>query len=191
MSDTPGHGRVPFVGLTGGIGAGQVDCARRARGAGRRHAFRGRRRPRAACDARGPGSGRRPARIRSARRLGRRGPFGGRRARLRAPGRSRLARGDAVAAGGSPDRRVAGAGAGRPTAARAIVVEVPLLFEAGMESVFDTTIAVVADEELRADRAGCARPHSRRGARRASALTGGEGALAPITPRATTAPERS
>ena len=37
---------------------------------------------------------------------------------------------------------------------RAAVVEVPLLFEAGMESVFDKTIAVVADEELRAERAG-------------------------------------
>jgi dephospho-CoA kinase len=34
------------------------------------------------------------------------------------------------------------------------VVEVPLLFESGMEGVFDATIAVVADEELRAERAG-------------------------------------
>lgn len=37
---------------------------------------------------------------------------------------------------------------------RAAVVEVPLLFEAGMEDVFDATIAVVADEPLRAERAG-------------------------------------
>jgi dephospho-CoA kinase len=37
---------------------------------------------------------------------------------------------------------------------RAAVVEVPLLFEAGMESVFDHTIAVVADESVRAERAG-------------------------------------
>jgi dephospho-CoA kinase len=37
---------------------------------------------------------------------------------------------------------------------RAAVVEVPLLFEAGMEGVFDNTIAVIADEELRAERAG-------------------------------------
>jgi dephospho-CoA kinase len=36
---------------------------------------------------------------------------------------------------------------------RAAVVEVPLLFEAGMESVFDHTIAVVADESVRAERA--------------------------------------
>ncbi len=38
----------------------------------------------------------------------------------------------------------------RPSAA---VVEVPLLFESGMEGAFDTTIAVVADEPLRAARA--------------------------------------
>jgi len=38
----------------------------------------------------------------------------------------------------------------RPTAA---VVEVPLLFESGMERAFDATIAVTADETLRADRA--------------------------------------
>ena len=36
---------------------------------------------------------------------------------------------------------------------RAAVVEVPLLFEAGMEGAFDRTVAVVADEPLRAERA--------------------------------------
>jgi len=41
----------------------------------------------------------------------------------------------------------------------AAVVEVPLLFESGMEAVFDATIAVVADEHLRAERAG-ARGHA-------------------------------
>ncbi len=41
---------------------------------------------------------------------------------------------------------------------RAAVVEVPLLFESGMEGVFDKTIAVVADEDVRAERAG-ARGH--------------------------------
>jgi dephospho-CoA kinase len=41
---------------------------------------------------------------------------------------------------------------------RAAVVEVPLLFESGMEAVFDKTIAVVADEDVRAERAG-ARGH--------------------------------
>jgi dephospho-CoA kinase len=41
----------------------------------------------------------------------------------------------------------------------AAVVEVPLLFESGMEAVFDATIAVTADEEVRAERAG-ARGHA-------------------------------
>jgi dephospho-CoA kinase len=36
---------------------------------------------------------------------------------------------------------------------RAAVVEVPLLFESGMESAFDKTIAVVADEDVREQRA--------------------------------------
>src|SRR5215212_654267 len=36
----------------------------------------------------------------------------------------------------------------------ALVVEVPLLFEAGMEQAFDATVAVVADEEVRSERAG-------------------------------------
>jgi len=42
----------------------------------------------------------------------------------------------------------------RDPAPRAAVVEVPLLFESGMESVFDRTIAVVSDEDVRAQRAG-------------------------------------
>jgi dephospho-CoA kinase len=42
---------------------------------------------------------------------------------------------------------------------RAAVVEVPLLFESGMDGVFDRTIAVVADEGLRSSRAG-ARGHT-------------------------------
>ncbi len=56
-----------------------------------------------------------------------------------------------LAAGGRARRGVAGAGARdasrRP---RAAVVEVPLLFEAGLEGIYDATIAVVADEPLRA-----------------------------------------
>ena len=39
------------------------------------------------------------------------------------------------------------------------VVEVPLLFESGMESVFDATIAVVAEEPVRSERAA-ARGHA-------------------------------
>ena len=42
---------------------------------------------------------------------------------------------------------------------RVAVVEVPLLFESGMEGVFDATIAVVADEETRTARAA-ARGHA-------------------------------
>jgi dephospho-CoA kinase len=42
----------------------------------------------------------------------------------------------------------------RDPAPQAAVVEVPLLFEAGMEEAFDTTVAVVADEAVREDRAG-------------------------------------
>ena len=37
---------------------------------------------------------------------------------------------------------------------KAAVVEVPLLFEAGMQDAFDATVAVVADEEVRSERAG-------------------------------------
>ena len=35
----------------------------------------------------------------------------------------------------------------------AIVVEVPLLFEAGMDALFDATIAVIADDAVRSERA--------------------------------------
>ena len=52
----------------------------------------------------------------------------------------------------------------------AAVVEVPLLFESGMESIFDKTIVVVADEETRAGRAA-ARGHQLVEARAARQLT--------------------
>jgi dephospho-CoA kinase len=52
----------------------------------------------------------------------------------------------------------------------AAVVEVPLLFESGMESVFDKTIVVVADEDVRAGRAA-ARGHKLVEARTARQLT--------------------
>lgn len=47
----------------------------------------------------------------------------------------------------------------RDPAPRAAVVETPLLFEAGMEGIYDATIAVVADEAVRRERAS-ARGHS-------------------------------
>jgi dephospho-CoA kinase len=58
----------------------------------------------------------------------------------------------------------------RSPSPRAAVVEVPLLFESGMADAFDATIAVVADEDVRAERAG-ARGHEaleERGARQLS-----------------------
>jgi dephospho-CoA kinase len=42
----------------------------------------------------------------------------------------------------------------------AAVVETPLLFEAGMEGVYDATIAVVADEAVRAQRAAARGHHA-------------------------------
>jgi dephospho-CoA kinase len=42
---------------------------------------------------------------------------------------------------------------GRNAPPPAAIVEVPLLFEAGMEGVFDSTIAVITDEGVRAERA--------------------------------------
>jgi dephospho-CoA kinase len=59
-------------------------------------------------------------------------------------------------------RRVAAfreqAAAGEPPP-RAIVVETPLLFEAGMEHIYDATVAVVAEEDVRRERAA-ARGHA-------------------------------
>jgi dephospho-CoA kinase len=56
---------------------------------------------------------------------------------------------------------------------RVAVVEVPLLFESGMEEVFDRTIAVVADEEVRERRAG-ARGHASVAGRAGRQLTQAE-----------------
>jgi dephospho-CoA kinase len=48
---------------------------------------------------------------------------------------------------------------GRDPAPRAAVVETPLLFEAGMEGIYDATVAIVADEDVRRERAA-ARGHA-------------------------------
>ena len=53
---------------------------------------------------------------------------------------------------------------------RAIVIEVPLLFEAGMEETYDATIAVVASEPLREQRAA-KRGHALTAERAARQLT--------------------
>jgi dephospho-CoA kinase len=50
--------------------------------------------------------------------------------------------------------RIAAWRASLPPETRVAVVEVPLLFETGMHDHFDATIAVVAPDELRAERAG-------------------------------------
>jgi len=60
--------------------------------------------------------------------------------------------------------------AARDPPPRAAVVETPLLFEAGMEGTYDATIAVVADEDVRAQRAG-ARGHVGAGERAARHLS--------------------
>jgi dephospho-CoA kinase len=52
----------------------------------------------------------------------------------------------------------------------AAVVETPLLFEAGMDAIYDATIAVVADEDIRAQRAA-ARGHAATGERAARQLS--------------------
>jgi dephospho-CoA kinase len=50
------------------------------------------------------------------------------------------------------------------------VVEVPLLFEAGVDGAFDATIAIVADEEIRANRAA-EREHRALGGRESRQLS--------------------
>jgi dephospho-CoA kinase len=58
----------------------------------------------------------------------------------------------------------------REPAPPAAVIEVPLLFEAGMEGFYDATIAVVAEEDVRRSRAA-ARGHAREDERAARQLS--------------------
>ncbi|MGA8364564.1 MAG: dephospho-CoA kinase [Solirubrobacteraceae bacterium] len=58
----------------------------------------------------------------------------------------------------------------RQPAPRAAVVEVPLLFEAEMEGVYDATVAVIADEQIRRERAA-SRGHALQDARAARQLS--------------------
>jgi dephospho-CoA kinase len=60
-----------------------------------------------------------------------------------------------------------------PVDAGVAVVEVPLLFESGMEEVFDTTVAVTASDEVRGERAR-ARGHALVDEREARQLAQGE-----------------
>ena len=69
--------------------------------------------------------------------------------------------------------RIGGWLASLPSKVEVAVVEVPLLFESGMDGVFDTTIAVVAADPLRRARAE-ARGHALVGEREARQLDQGE-----------------
>ncbi len=156
---------VPFVGLTGGHGRRQVDGARRRwSGWGRRCSP-----PTRSCTSCTAGAGARCGR----RALGRRG--GARRGRRPCGGRAKAFAGEQERSGwraccgrwsapawahGSSSARAL-----RP-APRAAVVEVPLLFEAGMEGGFDATIAVIASEDTAPRARRHARPRARRRARR-------------------------
>jgi dephospho-CoA kinase len=153
MPETPAGGRVPFVGLTGGIGAGKSTALAALQELGAEtlsadavvHELLGSDEIRAALTAK----------------------FGG----------------DVLASDGSVDRPAVAATAFASSEDRAwlegmlwprvgariaewkaeidsrhmpppaAIVEVPLLFEAGMEGIFDRTITVTTEEELRAERA--------------------------------------
>jgi dephospho-CoA kinase len=58
----------------------------------------------------------------------------------------------------------------REPAPVALVIEIPLLFESGMDHGFDATVAIVADEEIRRERAA-ARGHESVDERAARQLT--------------------
>jgi len=60
-----------------------------------------------------------------------------------------------------------------PAGTELAVIEVPLLFESGMEKAFDTTVAVVAEDAVRRQRAA-ARGHALVGEREARQLDQGE-----------------
>lgn len=60
--------------------------------------------------------------------------------------------------------------AGLPDEVEVAVIEVPLLFEGGREKVFDTTVSIVAAEDVRRERAA-ARGHALVDAREARQLT--------------------
>ena len=165
----------PFVGLTGGIGAGKSEALAALERLGAAtissdqvvHELYDDPEVRAAVVARW-------GERRGARRT--RGPGGGRPPRVRRP--TRTATGSSACCGrawarGSPSG--ATPQSRRDPAPRALVVETPLLFEAGLEGNYDATIAVVADEAVRAERARRPRPRGARRAHRPPAHTGRKG----------------
>ena len=103
-----------------------------------------------------------------------------------------MAPGSAVAARGRADGRVARRDSRRrDPPPRAAVVEVPLLFESGMEGVFDKTIAVIADEGVRAERAGARGHEGLEGRTSAQLSQAGKVATCGLHVSATTAPCQS
>ena len=98
-----------------------------------------------------------------------------------------LAGGHAVAPCGRAHRRLARPSKRRAIPSRSLVVEMPLLFESGMEGAFDATIAVVADEDVRAQRAA-GRGHEAVDERVARQLPQDEKAQRADPPSATTGP---
>ena len=174
----------PFVGLTGGIGAGKSEALAALERLG-------------AATISTDGSSTSSTRILGARRRG--GALGCRRSRPEgvvdrrrggARSRSRPTRSARWLEGllwPRVGQRVAAVARARVgvRAPRALVVETPLLFEAGLEGNYDATIAIVADEAVRAERAG-ARGHEALDERTARQLTQAEKAA-----RATYAVENS
>ena len=159
--------RVPFVGLTGGIAAGKSEALKALERLGAATLSSDAVVHELLDDRRGARPARRALRRRGRARTARSTAAAVAEQRVRRRRAAQVARGPAVAARRAADRRLARrARAARDPPPRAAVVEVPLLFEAGMEAVFDATIAVVADEAVREERAGRARPRGRRVAHR-------------------------
>ena len=150
--DAPRRGRVPFVGLTGGLGAGKSEALRALAALGaatlstdavvhdllRDEEVRDAVVERLGAEVASDGELERSA---IARRV-----FDDREARTWLEGFLWPRVGERMT------RWRAGLERAR-TPPRAAVVEVPLLFESGMEDAFDYTVAVVAEERARAERA--------------------------------------
>ena len=159
----------PFVGLTGGIGAGKSEALAALERLGAAtlstdavvHELYASEAVRDAVVARWG-----PEVAPGGTTIARRWPGGRSRRRRSARGsRSCCGRGSGSASGpGARSRRPA------MPAPRALVVEVPLLFESGMDAAFDATVAVVADEQVRRERAGV-RGHAALDERTARQLT--------------------
>ena len=169
--------RVPFVGLTGGMGAGKSTALAALERLGAATISDRRGRPRALrlatrCATPSSSAGARRSRP-AASSTAPRSPA----TRSPHPTSARGSRGCCGRWSARGSRRGASERRRRATRRRAAaVVETPLLFEAGMDGVYDATIAVIADEDVRAERAGRPRPRGGRRARRAPAVAGGEGA---------------